>query len=585
MLKRYLGNSKGVALVMVVAVLVILCTLGLAVLSISYSNLKVSKADRDAKLEFYMAESGIEQAYEVATVSIKKATEVANEKVNEKIKAFIDAERDYVLNGGTSAYVVEDNGAVTVNEEKLKELLTDPNKTKHKEWLKEYKKAYKEYLNNNLVTELKKNTNYKFIDGKKPDIFDVVTQNGGKLFSDFNDDEGKLTVRSKTLDTNSEKVETVFEIKIPDALPKTIFCYKEITKKDITTEGNPLWDYALVASSGSVIFDGWNGFENDDTMINGNVYANRLYFHNDSNQVTINGNLSTDKDVIHDNIKKGEDDYISRDSRLTLNGNIYTADLIIKKDCENDKFIINGNVFTSGGIEMRGTESIIEVNGGNWYTGDDKVKGTSSKVDATPVSLEGANKTLTTKEKEKFKKEKVDDYLALDKVAETGTAGTPDMEGREILCINKDRNKTVHLVGNNHCPRTIEGIKYDVKSGSVKGIIITAGNVEIHGDVKYTGLIISKGESIKFHHDKVDEFSDPDKNGRIKKITADKTYVKEKAAELELEGKNPFKNFVETDSVDIDSYNVGIGDLGALGDFASLAPYKDLIEIGEWQKL
>lgn len=563
MLKRYLANNKGVALVMVVAVMLILCTLGLGIVSYSFTNLKVSKADKEAKLEFYMAESGLEQAYEVAADSIKKATNVANEKVNKEIEKFIEAERIKVVNGGTSEYI---DDRLNIKEEKLNELLADDKKAENKAWLKIYKKEYKNYLNNKLVTELKKDANYKPIDNKvakRPDIYEVKVKSD-KLFGDSDEvKSGELMLKSKLVDKNSEKVEMTFKIEVPDKLPDTILNYKDITK----TEDNPLWDYALVAGAGDIWFGGYNGgYEGKDTTINGNVYAyNNIRFPRPSDLITINGNVSVNNQVIH---QDGDKTHTSNYSELTINGNLYTNEMVINSGCTNDQIIINGNTFTSGKIELLGKHSKIDISKG-WYKTTSKSKvnnnipGSSSFKKGSTPTVTDDHRVLTAKERKKFSN--VDDYLDLANVKEVGKVGENFPVDGEILCINKDSSKTVYLIGNNICATINDGIRYNVKGGPVKGIIITAGRVEVHGDVNFTGLIVSKGNAIYFAHDQEGTA------GRVKTITADREYVKNKAEQLELTGENPFK-FIRSSSV-------------GLGDSATLAPYQKLISISDWQKL
>jgi hypothetical protein len=135
---KRITDNKGSAMVMVIVAIVFLSVLGLAILSLSVASLKVSLFDKKATLSFYMAESGLEQAYDVILTNVKGAIEAGNIAVAREVE-------EYVARGGT-----EDVAAI----------MADPDHEKYQEWLVVFQEEYRDYLRFFLLDDLKEEDNY-----------------------------------------------------------------------------------------------------------------------------------------------------------------------------------------------------------------------------------------------------------------------------------------------------------------------------------------------------------------------------------------------------------------------------------------
>ncbi len=627
MLKKWLkrlSDKKGAAMVLVIVVIVILSTLGLAILSLSVANFRLSLVDKKTTLSFYMAESGLEQAYEIILTNVKQAVAEAKAVVNSNVEAFIAAERTHMETETTydSEYIVGDDPAGPIDIDKLKEKLrTDAS------WLADFQDRYKQYLSDNLVRALEDDSNYKVIDvsvsNEIPEI-DVVNPSD-PLFTGNNTRVLKLTSlynKEEYLEGKkiSEKVEMNFNIKVPSEIPDTIYVNTAAT----TIENNPIYDNAFVCSKLNLVFEGGT-----KVRIDGDCYAygamkasdpNNLHeyggftINKNNNNIIVNGDVSTYHVVQH----KGKVGYESQYSNLTINGNVFTNNLLINKGLDKktiqDTITVNGDVYTSHDLIMYGDSSTFDING-NWYgtTADSEIDNSQATgtcvIDIDATHLNATEKAVETEFRRKqFDKDFIKKHILVNEDASgylsmavpetiqvnttTGGSITYDYSygtnyytlvkpgsDDEVYIVNNDSSKTVFFIAENNIGKTYtppnNAIIVDITNKDIKGAIFTVHNIRFTGEMNYTGLAVSLNNCIHFYW-----------SNKIKIFKADRSFLKAKAAELGTD--NPFRYDPPASSPypwPPKSETVGTaGDIG-VGDSISLDLYKDLISVSDWQKL
>ena len=629
---RWFTDKKGSAMVLVIVAIVILSTLGLAILSLSVTNLKVSRVDEKATLSFYMAESGLEQAHEIILNDVKTAVFEANKVVNDQIRDFIAAERNHMLADSSykSEYIIGNDPAGPINVDKLKEKLQTPTDPEYQAWLNAYQDKYKAVLSGCLVTNVNNPNNHQVIDSnvstEKPTI--KVENQTTPL---FNGNNCKLTVSSlfdkeEYLEgkTVSQKVEADFNIKVPDKIPDNIYTNSSgtlttppsstpPTSSEKTTpptppvkpniSDNPIFDNVFVAAKKDMIFQGYLNL-----IINGNCYAygtselGGFILQNPKNNITINGDLVTYNAVVHGGKEMGANK--SANAELKVNGNIYAGDLRINEGAEGARVEVNkGNVYTSKHLIMYGgdstaygkkaIESGITINK-DWYgtTDSKKLPDSKSKID---IKGNKGNKIISSSINKEAEKKRTQ-FTELDKyIADVGEIIPKEIAKdaaikNEVLLINNDDRKVVYVVGPEMHGHEFEkgALKVKLASTPTKGIIISKGPIIIYGTINFSGLIVSKQGKIEIRC----EYS--------KTFNANRAYLKKKAYELYKDTKQDLFNIFPEGYVP-DSSSTGdttttegtttegtttpeAGNIG-IGSSFGLDPYKALISVGNWRKL
>ena len=594
--KRF-TDKKGSAMVLVVVTIVIISTLGLAILSLSVTNLKVSLVDKKATLSFYMAESGLEQAYEIILNDVKTAVIKANKVVNDRIKDFIAAERDLMLTNSSykSAYIIGEDPNGPIDVDKLKEKLQTPTDSEYQTWLLQFQNKYKDVLIDSLVRDLNNPDNYEVIDSnvstEKP--FIKVESPPNPLFSGNNctltlsslfDKEEYL--QGKTV---SQKVEMKFNIKVPSALSNTI----NVSTETETIDDNPIFNYAFITPESNMVFEGSDNGIHTNVKIKGNCYAygamgsatnldgyGGFTVHKLNNDVSVTGDIAVYNVVQH----KGKSGVESKNANLTVTGNIYARHVLINKNAENDTITVNGDVYTAEDLIMYGNDSHLTING-DWYaTTADRKTDTSLSPNHPNSNLLVINgdkyienvslsiKNLTEMRRKQFAN--LTNYLDLSKYA---TEILEESPGEIFYISSTNSNKQVYLLGSNTTQKApTKDIGLNV-SGPTKGIIITKKDVRIYGKIDFSGLIISRTGCIHFNDTNVKEFK------------ADRSYLLKKAYELKQAGKNPFKYTRPTGDdlpwpAEKQITITRATDVG-VGDSVRVDPYKNLISVSDWRKL
>lgn len=389
-LKRMTDN-KGSAMVMVIVAIVFLSVLGLAILSLSVTSLKVSLFDKKATMSFYMAESGLEQAYDVILNNVKEAIEAGNLAVAREVE-------EYVAGGGT-----EDVAAI----------MADPSHVKYQEWLGAFQEEYRDYLRYFLLSDLDEDDNYFAVGGSgdKPQI--TVDAGNTSIFAD--DTTCYVTLKSaynseeyQEGKTIPQEVQMKFNLDVPSTIPGTVQVISTTSggsggsgggtsDPPAYVESDSLFDCVLVSANNNIIVER-QGLDFGGTIkystyrINGNVYAygngnpdaalpslGGFTVRKRWQDVEINGTLVTRENLQH---KGDSPSYIARDSKITVNGNVYAHNIAINENDEaesdadnilNNTITINGDAYTSKNLILNGTQK-ISINGNWFYTAGNSTK-------------------------------------------------------------------------------------------------------------------------------------------------------------------------------------------------------------------
>jgi hypothetical protein len=345
-----------------------------------------------------MAESGIDQSYDIIKQNVDFAIKEGNKKVSENIKAFIDQETNKELNG-TDSIFINDTTFEPVKDaiDKIiqqKETATyDPQSKLYNAWYGEFKTAYKTYLQNNLIAELKTVNNYQAVnssissdkpaigivneaalaalldDDNKPSIFGTSNSCDITLTSSF-----KPTTGNKPIE---QKIQVTLHVVVPDKIPGDYYADNDLSEGKI----NAIFANALTASKNIIMRN------SNAVTINGNIYAkgerdkdgtgeDTKYMNsfggvslegNDTN-VTVNGDITTDANVQVKNPGNACKLYVKNAGTTSLGifpgGNVFADNLCINTGCTGSEINIAEDLITMDDIELNGRASSINITGG-----------------------------------------------------------------------------------------------------------------------------------------------------------------------------------------------------------------------------
>ncbi len=256
-------------MVMVIVAIVILSTIGLAILSLSLDNYRLSLFDRTSNLSFYMAESGLEQAYEIIFSTVKQAVEMGKISVNNTIEVWIEKEKQRTqTGGGTGGYNPTYNSPFLDTYgnpyyDKIYEELGKPGFVLRKDCENAFKLAFRKFINDHLKNYLNDASNYRAISNISSDPPKITIEKinngdpGRKPFEDLDDGDSCLITLSSVYDKEDDegkktpqKVVMSFEITVPTYLPSAAATSVSIGE----VHENPIWNYALVSSENNIAF-------------------------------------------------------------------------------------------------------------------------------------------------------------------------------------------------------------------------------------------------------------------------------------------------------------------------------------------
>lgn len=412
-------DEKGSTLMLVVITVAILSLLGTALLSMSLMNINMKYNDVRIKKSQYYAESGIDQVYayvgKLVSEDIAEAMRLTDEQISDTIEQINDIIETY------ENYPYD---ADPLNDDY--EIVDVPGYTAIQDYIIEVSPGSDKYLLDTVKLEEDSNDWYKLHfksqvnareEGDLSDTFkEKIEAEAQLIFGDINIDTpgtwgSPLTVGSTTkfnLGDDSSKfrindvvVEYVDTYGITKIISTDIVISSDITEFPISTvenriivPDNPLWQQPVVAN-------GYIDFQGGSITVNGNVYGYATKPTSAQNIANIEGvKSSLGADVIIDGnvYSRGHVQVSDGASTLTINnGLVYANSLVTQRSGTNSRITVNGNVYTQDDIELNGSLSDIVINGSYYGYSDGSQVGslTHDKSSAIVINEDMIEESLT----------------------------------------------------------------------------------------------------------------------------------------------------------------------------------------------
>ncbi|QXM06000.1 pilus assembly PilX N-terminal domain-containing protein [Crassaminicella indica] len=355
MIKKIFTTKRGSALILVLIVLTILSILGISILTLSMSNYKIKITDQNVKTAFYLAESGLEEAYAKVGKVIEAGINEGNKKVKVELEKFIENEKQKEKdesNSYDSPYIKDDG---SIDEKYLEKNLEN----EINQWFKD---QYIDYINKNLKDCLKDYTVVDTaIDKSKPKIkiigkpilfkktIKIVGDQPTTVYNKY-----QITLHSTfTHKKISQKIKCTFTIDVPSY--HAPYYIKKIMAQ---ANDNILWKKAITTEKNLYL-------EGNSIKIKGDIYAfggEEKEHEKDKKGIIVKNNNT----IIEGNVATNQYIYPSADNAsLTIkNGDIYCNTLFIPSNAKNCTVIVNnGSVNTKDDIELNGKAGKIEIYG------------------------------------------------------------------------------------------------------------------------------------------------------------------------------------------------------------------------------
>ncbi len=424
MVKSIIKSNRGSTLIMVIFLLTLFTTLGVTLLTLTASAMKMRVAERNSAISFYMSESGLDQAYGIVGKEVRNAIEAGKAYIDEtvaddegnlipKAERFIQLERKKESDGLYNPSLAYNSPYITDNEDGSVNptgiVDEDQLSSKIDEW---FKYGYIRYLNKvtlesgilDLIVKLDNVTEEDtYTDGgtalakygplvSGSSVPAIGVRTGGnypvgqnlstidgftfsptdyddKAFSTLPEDQLDITEDHITFTLNSaythngipKQIELDFSIGIPEHNQE----YSIETEILVSLEKNALYSKGLVADKNVYVLG-------DDVTVNGDLYArgstdaaghNGIIIGNDgkSGKLTVNG-----RTITSGYLKTGADN-----SELTLIGNVYCHTLEIPETVTGGKIQVGSAtdsqkkayVYTKNDIALNGMTSRIDIYG------------------------------------------------------------------------------------------------------------------------------------------------------------------------------------------------------------------------------
>ncbi|UWG98591.1 PilX N-terminal domain-containing pilus assembly protein [Dehalobacter sp. DCM] len=376
MRRKLIQSDKGITMVMVIMVTAILSILGIAILTLTVSNLKVMASDKNVKNTFYIADSAVDQAYGLLSEQVKAAAKAGNEAINIEVDTIIADERVKLLTDETyvSPWLNADG---SLKEDYLIQQVTDPSADYYDEFLDLFKTAFAGNMNGNTVAKLTDttNNNYKPVQGEIPE---AVTVNGA--ITSFNPADGSgtlsipltFTVR-KTINGQdiTQQISSTFTVDAPDR----IIGYQ--TESSIALlHDQPLWRTAL-ASYKDITFSGSAA----DITVKGDIFACGTK-QGDLSDMRNFGGITAGADATDNthvyvygdaysyaNLQVNADNsgiFVKQNPLTATGGNSYIDNLVVQQGTTAGTVQVDNNVYAKDDIEMNGTNAMVSI-GKDYY--------------------------------------------------------------------------------------------------------------------------------------------------------------------------------------------------------------------------
>ncbi len=388
LIKKIIKSNKGSTLGLVLVTLMVLSMLGVSLMSIGLVNYRIKMTEERIQASFYLAESGLDQAYGIILKEVSEAVRVANIEVNIKIDEHLveqrRLERLYVDDAGTSGggidstYVLNDQPSDTINPNghvNVAEINYAKSDNRYS-WVDTFQATFTQHINTSLLNlKLVDPANYEVINITKPTVSEigVFTPFGGG--ADF-----RITLASSfVFDGTAQAVQLDFIITKPTKIIADYFLEAHV----VQIPKSPIWDNVLVADN-NIHFAGGH------VEIRGNVYANAVLPANshtlDVNHPSIGGIIiGTDSSgarvnnssvsLVGDVLTNSFLQVRSNTSSAVVTGNAFLNSLVLQENTNNSTVTLKGTLLTLDDIELNGTNANILIDG-SFYGFSDGSAGT-----------------------------------------------------------------------------------------------------------------------------------------------------------------------------------------------------------------
>lgn len=377
MVKKIMESKKGSTLGLVLVTLMVLSMIGVSLISIGVINYRMKMTEERIQASFYLAESGLDQAYGIILREVSEAIRLGNIEVNIRIDELIveqrRLERLYVDDGGTagggidSIYIlnvppadtIDPDGHVNVAEINLA-------KTDNRYgWIDLFQVTFTFHINtSNLNLSLIDSNNYTVI---VPPNKPIVTEVG--VFTRFGLGVDYLITLASSFDFEgtTQAVKLDFVIEKPTEILADFFMEAHI----VQIPKSPIWDNVLVADEDIRISGG-------AVEIRGDVYSNSLLSASshlwDVNDSRIGGVVigtdSTDTRISNSSATIFGDVFTnsflqvrSNSSSVQVNGDAFLNSLVLQENTTGSAATLNGTLLTLDDIELNGVRSNILIDG------------------------------------------------------------------------------------------------------------------------------------------------------------------------------------------------------------------------------
>lgn len=331
---RYITSKRGSALVTVMLALVILSMLGTALISLALINLKTNYADKNGKTSLYLAESGLDRAYQEICVWVKQDIDSTQLTLKGEMTAYISEERRKERE--EAPYDSEliknmDNGEVNpdgeIDQNKLYEIMNGRFKSLY----------YSALVEKNAVTGKVKLVESLENQLGKASLFPGISQIPLLTVEDVAEKSNSLdiTLRSQyQYEGMTRSARITYQVTVPEY--NQIYTLKTEVQANVTK--NALFSKALVA--------GKDIFVNDATaVIQGDIYAGGSTGNPiEQTGIQVGGNSSSGQLTVRGRTITGG--FIStrtNNSVIRLNGDVYGNSLFIPENVDNSTIQVGSN--------------------------------------------------------------------------------------------------------------------------------------------------------------------------------------------------------------------------------------------------
>lgn len=345
-------KRRGSTLILLLSIVSVLSILGITIMTITISEYKMKKLDSKAKLNFYMSEAGLDEAYGIIGEVVEEAVNYGKEKVNNYMNS-LDLEAE--MEKEDSPYILEDG---SINHELIKQ-----------EQRLVFENGYKKYITepvggkSRVIDRIERASYNINHNGIRPVV--DVEQN----IINFEDDS-LITLNVKST-FNNDNIKKVLSVQYDINLAKYNKDYSiptEISKVFYNTG----WSKAITIG-GDFVFKKQGDINGGENIVNGDIYVNGsssnaggIVVLADDSDINFYGKLITKKDTLIN----------SSDTKFNINGNLYTRNLKISKNTNNvdvniEKLVdLKGSVYAMDDLEINGSKANVKISGGYYGLAD-----------------------------------------------------------------------------------------------------------------------------------------------------------------------------------------------------------------------